>query len=92
MKEDTYDVVLAIGQAGGRFEITPERVGLNIDDARIPDNKGNQPIDKVIKKTARRLISQLYLLKMVEAIKEQEYLPDYQILREHLYVIIYYIN
>ena len=49
MKEDTYDVVLAIGQAGGRFEITPERVGLNIDDARIPDNKGNQPIDKVIK-------------------------------------------
>ena len=69
LKEDTYDVVLAIGQAGGRFEITPERVGLNIDDARIPDNKGNQPIDKVIKKTARRLISQLYLLKMVEAIK-----------------------
>ena len=81
MKEDTYDVVLAIGQAGGRFEITPERVGLNIDDARIPDNKGNQPIDKVIKKTARRLISQLYLLKMVEAIKRAGVPPDYQILR-----------
>ena len=54
MKEDTYDVVLAIGQAGGRFEITPERVGLNIDDARIPDNKGNQPIDKVIKEAIKR--------------------------------------
>jgi len=39
------DVVLCIGQAGGRFDITPERVAINIDDARIKDNEGNQPID-----------------------------------------------
>ena len=38
------DVVLAIGQAGGRFSITPERIAINVDDARIPDNEGNQPI------------------------------------------------
>ena len=70
LKEDTYDVVLAIGQAGGRFEITPERVGLNIDDARIPDNKGNQPIDKVIKEDgAPAYFSTLPVKKMVEAIK-----------------------
>lgn len=43
-----YDVVLSIGQAGGRYDLTPERVGINIDDARIPDNKGNQPIDVAI--------------------------------------------
>jgi pyroglutamyl-peptidase len=42
-------VALAIGQAGGRSEITPERVGINIDDARIKDNQGHQPIDQVIR-------------------------------------------
>lgn len=39
------DVVISIGQAGGRFGITPERVAINMDDARIKDNDGNQPID-----------------------------------------------
>ena len=42
------DVVVSIGQAGGRFGITPERVAINIDDARIEDNEGNQPIDTCI--------------------------------------------
>lgn len=42
------DVVISIGQAGGRFGITPERVAINIDDARIPDNETNQPIDITI--------------------------------------------
>ncbi|MFC0036535.1 pyroglutamyl-peptidase I [Cardiobacterium valvarum] len=42
------DVVITIGQAGGRPDITVERVGINIDDFRIPDNKGNQPIDEPI--------------------------------------------
>ncbi|MBS4538293.1 pyroglutamyl-peptidase I [Clostridium sp. D2Q-11] len=42
------DITLCIGQAGGRFEISVERVAINIDDARIPDNKGNQPIDTAV--------------------------------------------
>ena len=42
------DVVLNIGQAGGRFDVTPERVAINVDDARIKDNEGKQPIDKPI--------------------------------------------
>lgn len=42
------DAVITIGQAGGRPDITVERVGINIDDFRIPDNKGNQPIDEPI--------------------------------------------
>ena len=42
------DVVVSIGQAGGRFGITPERIAINIDDARIEDNEGNQPIDTCI--------------------------------------------
>jgi len=41
-------VVIAVGQAGGRVDITVERVGINVDDARIPDNRGQQPIDVAI--------------------------------------------
>ena len=39
------DIVISIGQAAGRFDITPERVAINLDDARIADNEGKQPID-----------------------------------------------
>lgn len=46
--ENQPDAVLCIGQAGGRFDFTIERVAINIDDARIPDNNGFQPIDKPI--------------------------------------------
>ena len=42
------DIVISVGQAGGRFDITPERVAINIDDFRIPDNEGNQPTDEII--------------------------------------------
>lgn len=38
------DVILCIGQAGGRTAVTPERIAVNIRDARIPDNEGNQPV------------------------------------------------
>ena len=48
MAREQPDVVLCIGQAGGRFGLTPERVAINIDDARIPDNEGNQPLDQPI--------------------------------------------
>lgn len=37
------DVILCIGQAGGRSAVTPERIAVNIRDARIPDNANNQP-------------------------------------------------
>ena len=39
------DVVLALGLAQGREGISIERVAINVDDARIPDNAGQQPID-----------------------------------------------
>ncbi len=42
------DVILCIGQAGGRTAITPELVGINLRHADIPDNKGNQPKDEPI--------------------------------------------
>ena len=48
INEYNPDVILSIGQAGGRFDISIERVGINLDDFRIPDNEGNQIIDEPI--------------------------------------------
>ena len=42
------DIVLGVGLAGGRAELSLERVAINVDDARIPDNDGQQPIDRPI--------------------------------------------
>jgi pyroglutamyl-peptidase len=42
------DIVLCVGLAGGRPALSLERVAINIDDARIPDNGGNQPIDRPV--------------------------------------------
>ena len=39
------DAVVLLGQAGGRDAITPERVAINLMDARIPDNEGRKPTD-----------------------------------------------
>ncbi|WP_288025295.1 pyroglutamyl-peptidase I [Arthrobacter sp.] len=43
-----YDLVLAVGQAGGRPKLSLERVAVNVDDARIPDNAGNSPVDEPV--------------------------------------------
>ena len=42
------DLVLCVGLAGGRAALSLERVAINLDDARIPDNAGRQPIDCAI--------------------------------------------
>ena len=42
------ELVVCLGQAGGRTEISIERAALNVDDARIPDNLGRQPIDTAV--------------------------------------------
>ncbi len=42
------DLVICLGQAGGRAEISIERAALNVDDARIPDNLGRQPLDAAV--------------------------------------------
>ena len=71
IEKEKPDVVLCIGQAGGRFEITPERVAINVDDARIKDNEGNQPIDiKIFEDGENAYFTTLPIKAMVEAIRE----------------------
>lgn len=48
IKKYKPDVVISVGQAGGRTAITPERIAINMDDFRIQDNEQNQPIDEPV--------------------------------------------
>jgi len=65
------DYVVAVGQAGGRAAITPERVAINLDDYRIPDNDGNQPIDKkVAEDGADAYFSTLPIKAMVKVMQD----------------------
>ena len=83
------DFVLCIGQAGGRSSLTPERVAINQDDARIPDNEGNQPIDLPIRPDgAPAYFSSLPIKAMVQAIKKRDYRPLFPIQRGLLSAII----
>lgn len=67
------DIVISIGQAGGRFEITPEKVAINIDDFRIADNEGNQPLDSVIRDDGEiAYMSTLPVKAMVEHMKKNK--------------------
>jgi pyroglutamyl-peptidase len=71
MAEVKPDAVLCIGQAGGRYDLTPERVAINLDDARIQDNEGNQPIDvPVFEDGAPAYFSNLPIKAMVAKIRE----------------------
>ena len=48
METDAPDSILLVGQAGGRAKISVERVAINIQDASIADNAGNQPVDQPV--------------------------------------------
>ena len=69
-KEISPDVILCIGQAGGRAAITPELVGINLRHASIPDNAGNQPQDVPIDPDgATAYFSLLPVRQIAEAIR-----------------------
>lgn len=71
-EETQPDVILCIGQAGGRAEITPELVGINLRHATIADNDGYQPQDEpIVKGGAAAFFSTLPVRKMADAIKSR---------------------
>ena len=64
-------LVIAVGQAGGRSDISIERVAINVDDARIPDNQQNQPIDEpIVAGGPAAYFSTLPIKALVEGIRE----------------------
>jgi len=66
------DVVIAVGQAGGRAEISVERVAINVDDASILDNDGQQPVDvRIVDDGPAAYFSTLPIKAIVRAMRGQ---------------------
>lgn len=66
------DVILCVGQAAGRSAVTPERIAVNIRDARIPDNAGNQPEGEMVAEGgAAAYFATVPVREMAEAIRGQ---------------------
>ena len=71
IRETTPALVLCVGQAGGRASISLERVAINVDDARIPDNAGAQPIDsEIVKDGPAAYFTGLPIKAMLAALRE----------------------
>ena len=72
VQKEQPDVVICVGQAGGRSGITPEFVGINYQDARIPDNDGNQPVGESIQPDGpNAYFTKLPVKAMVAAMKKE---------------------
>ena len=70
--EHNPDVVICLGQAEGRTQITPEKVAINLDDARLPDNAGVRRSDvKILDDGPDAYFTTLPIKEMVDAIKAQ---------------------
>lgn len=67
------DIIISLGQAGGRSEITVERVAINIADASISDNDGKKPIDEKIRLDGENAyFSSLPIKAIVENLRQAE--------------------
>ena len=72
-KELKPDVILSVGQAGGRKAVTPEVIGINLREAGIPDNAGNQPVNTpVVPGGPDAYFSTLPVREMVQSIRTAE--------------------
>ena len=72
IKQHNPDVVICLGQAEGRTQITPEKVAINLDDARLADNEGVLRNDvKIIEHGPDAYFSTLPVKEMVDAMKTQ---------------------
>ena len=99
MKKENPDVTFCIGQAGGRIGLTPERVAINLDDARIEDNEGNQPVDKPIFEDGKTAyFTSLPVKAMVQKIKDAgvpasvSYTAGTFVCNHLMYGVLYYID
>ena len=72
IEQHNPDVVICLGQAEGRTHVTPEKVAINLDDARLADNEGVLRSDmKILENAPDAYFSTLPIKDMVEAIKSQ---------------------
>ena len=71
IQEFSPSVVITFGQADGRSSITPEKIAINLDDARIADNSGDARKQKeIVAGGADGYFSTLPVEKIVSALNE----------------------
>lgn len=97
--EQKPDVIICVGQAGGRKAVTPEVIGINLREARIPDNAGNQPINiPVIPDGPDAYFSTLPVREMVAAIQSEDipaalsYSAGAFVCNDVLYTLLHHYN
>lgn len=93
------DVVICVGQAGGRYEFSVERVAINVDDGRIPDNEGYQPVDSpVFEDGENAYFSTLPIKAIVEEVKKAgipaavSNTAGTYVCNHIMYSLLYYLN
>ena len=73
IRKHSPELVVCVGQAGGRAQISLERVAINVDDARIADNDGAQPVDKaIVRNGPAAYFSTLPVKAMFAALREAD--------------------
>ena len=71
LRETSPALVLCVGQAGGRAQLSLERVAINVDDARIPDNAGAAPVDApIVEEGPAAYFATLPIKAMLVALRE----------------------
>ena len=93
------DFVICVGQAGGRASVTPEFVGINYQDARIPDNDGLQPIGEIIMEDGDRAYFTKLPVKAIVAELQKTGIPasvsytaGTYVCNDVMYHLLYYID
>lgn len=99
IEKEKPDVVLCIGQAAGRSEITPEVIAINLQDSIAQDNEGNCPYEqKCMPDGKNAYFSNLPNKKIVEAIKSKNissrlsYSAGTYVCNDVMYTLMYYIE
>jgi len=73
LEKENPDIVICVGQAGGRDKISIERLAINIDDAGIPDNEKNKPVDEpIVKNGPSAYFSSLPIKEILKNLKENK--------------------
>lgn len=99
IREERPSFVICVGQAGGRSAVTVEKVAINLKDARIADNEGNQPLDEKIKEDGENAyFSSLPVKAMVTKMNENgipaalSYTAGTYVCNELMYQLLYILD
>ncbi len=93
------DAVICVGQAGGRSGICVEKTAINFQDARIPDNENQQPIDKPVKEDGETAYFASVPVKAMAAEMRKNGIPAFvsytagtYVCNELMYTLLYLID